>query len=231
LKKIAIIPARGGSKRIPRKNIKEFLGKPIISYSIEAAIESDLFDEVMVSTDDVEIADVAKSFGANVPFFRSIESANDYATLADVVKEVLLDYKTKFSFEPEIFATILPTAPFLGKEILLQANSMFSNNNVDSVMSVGKYSSPILKSLGVNELGFLKKNFPEYITSRSQDLPNAFFDAGQFYFTLSETFEKEKRLSCGNCLPVILPNFCIQDIDTIEDWQEAELKYKIYFNA
>lgn len=230
MKKIAIIPARGGSKRIPRKNIKDFLGKPIIAYSIEAALESNLFDEVMVSTDDEEIAEVAKRYGANVPFMRSAKGADDFASLADVVEEVLYNYKSKLNYIPVFFATILATAPFLTKELLKEGFSKIDVGKIDSVMSVGKYANPIYRSLSIDESGNLLKNFPEYISYRSQDLPSAFYDAGQFYITRTDTFASEKRLSCGICQPVVLPNNCIQDIDTLEDWEEAEVKYKVYLN-
>jgi pseudaminic acid cytidylyltransferase len=230
LKKIAIIPARGGSKRIPRKNIKDFLGKPIIAYSIEAALECKLFDEVMVSTDDEEIAEISRHYGANVPFMRSAKGADDYATLADVLAEVLDNYKSKFNYQPEFFATILSTAPFLKKEILIEGFSKVANRQIDSIMSVGKYSTPIFRSLSIDNLGNLMKNFPEYTSCRSQDLPDAFYDAGQFYITRTESFKREMVLSCGICQPVLLPNNCIQDIDTLEDWEEAEVKYKVYFN-
>ena len=177
-KKLAIITARGGSKRIPRKNIKEFCGKPILCYSIEAAFQSEAFDEVMVSTDDTEIADIALKAGASVPFFRSAEMSGDYASTDDVIMEVLQEYqKNGLSFEA--FCCIYPTAPFLTGKRLKSAMDLL--DTADSVMPVVPFSYPPQRGLIVNEKGYVERQFPEYATARSQDLPKVFHDCGQFY--------------------------------------------------
>src|SRR5690554_4310922 len=159
MKRLAIIPARGGSKRIPRKNIKDFLGKPIIAYSIEAALDSELFDEVMVSTDDEEIAEIALNFGAKIPFLRSEESSNDDATLADVITEVLAKYRFLFNYQPSFFCTILSTAPFIKSSTLIDAYQIFSSTQADSLISASSFPSSIYKSFHLNKDGKIEFNF------------------------------------------------------------------------
>ena len=221
MKTLAIIPARGGSKRIPRKNIKEFLGKPIIAYSIEVALTSGLFDEVMVSTDDEEIAAIAKHYGAKVPFFRSIEKANDFATLADVIDEVKNQYlKREKSFDK--ICCILPTAPLLCVDHLKKGLEVLSNNHVDSVRPVARVSYPIQRAVTLSNDGKVNMFYPEYLYSRSQDLEPAFHDAGQFYWMNFET-----GLRGVNKYGFEIPGMYVQDIDTMEDWVMAELKYQI----
>jgi pseudaminic acid cytidylyltransferase len=224
MKNIAIIPARGGSKRILRKNIKDFLGKPIIAYSIEAAIDSGLFDEVMVSTDDKEIAETAIKFGANVPFFRNNTSADDFAGLEEVIVEVLSEYhslKTDFDF----FCCILPTAPFISTNRLKQALDLLIKNNFDSVFPVVKYSYPIQRALKI-ENEKMKMIWPENMEKRSQDLYPAYHDSGQFYWMNVNQFLIQKKLFAENAGAVIISENEAQDIDTFEDWEIAELKYK-----
>ncbi|MCW3807464.1 pseudaminic acid cytidylyltransferase [Plebeiibacterium marinum] len=224
-KSIAIIPARGGSKRIPRKNIKEFCGKPIIAYSIEAALQSNLFDIVMVSTDDEEIAEVAKSFGAQVPFFRSEDSANDYAPLAVVVEEVLQSF-AEIGETFDSFCCILPTAPFINADFLISAYDKLSKTDCTAVFPVAQFSYPIQRALHFDE-NRIKMIHPENMQARSQDLEDTFHDAGQFYFLKTDAFLKEKVLFTKNASSVILPELMVQDIDTEVDWQIAELKYKL----
>lgn len=223
---LAIIPARGGSKRIPRKNIKDFFGKPIIAYSINAAIESGLFDEVMVSTDDEEIAVVAKKYGAKIPFIRSLENANDFATLADVLLEVVKAYS-----ELEIYFSniccILPTAPLITTKRLKQAFSVFSTKEFDSVCPVVEFSYPIFRAFEFSEKDKLKMIWPEHLKTRSQDLKPAYHDAGSFYWIRTKALLKEETLLCSNGTMIVLPETEAQDIDTEIDWKLAEMKYKL----
>lgn len=225
MKKIAIIPARGGSKRIPRKNIKDFLGKPIIAYSIEAARRSGLFDEVMVSTDDEEIAEVSKHFGANVPFFRSAKASNDFATTSDVLTEVLEAYK-KDGKEFLLGCFIYPTAPLITKERLQESLNLLVTKNFDAVLPVLKFSYPIWRSLRI-EQGKALMNWPEHMNSRSQDLPPAFHDAGQFGWFNIATFLREKVVFTQNTGAIELSELEVQDIDNTTDWKLAELKYQV----
>lgn len=222
-KKIAIITARGGSKRIPKKNIKYFLGRPIIQYSIEAAINSNCFDEIMVSTDDDEIARIAASFGAKIPFKRSVETSNDHSTTAEVLIEVLNEYK-KIGQEFKYCCCIYPTAPFITKEKLNDAFNELINTGAETLVPVVKFGFPILRSFKINE-GLLKMNWPEYMNSRSQDLPIAFHDCGQFYFFEVESFLKHKKLFTEFSVPFEMPESEVQDIDNEEDWKVAEIKY------
>ncbi|MGB0861941.1 MAG: pseudaminic acid cytidylyltransferase [Saprospiraceae bacterium] len=227
MKKIAIIPARGGSKRIPRKNIKSFLGKPIIAYSIEAALSSNLFDEVMVSTEDEEIAVVARKYGAKVPFVRSEKNSDDFTGTGDVCFEVLNAYKTKgISFD--LACCIYATAPLIHKDRLSEALDLLVNNKAfDVTLPAGRFSSPILRSYKMDETGGIGMHFPQYEKSRSQDLPEAYFDAGQFYWFHTSNMESlaNKNIFGENKGAVILEDYEVQDIDEISDWDMAELKF------
>jgi pseudaminic acid cytidylyltransferase len=225
---LAIITARGGSKRIPRKNIKSFLGKPIIQYSIEAAKASKLFDEIMVSTEDMEIASMAEKLGANVPFLRTLETANDYATTAEVLSEVLEKYREMGKIY-ENACCIYPTAPFITPEKLQNAYQLLIDNNADSVIPVTNFSFPIWRSFKSDE-GKLSFNWPENALKRSQDLPLAYHDSGQFYFFNTETFSKTKSLITDNTFSLIIPESEVQDIDNEEDWKLAEMKYMLGIN-
>jgi pseudaminic acid cytidylyltransferase len=220
---LAIITARGGSKRIPRKNIKNFLGKPIIQYSIEAALQAGCFTEVMVSTDDREIADIALALGAKVPFIRSAETSNDFATTADVITEVLNEYNNR----GETFnycCCIYPTAPFVTAEKLKDAFDKLHTSGAESVVPVVRFGFPILRSFKI-EGGLVKINWPEYINSRSQDLPPAFHDCGQFYFLSVTPFLQNKKMFTSFTVPMEMPESEVQDIDNEEDWEVAEIKY------
>lgn len=224
MKNLAIIPARGGSKRIPRKNIKPFLGKPIIAYSIEAAIKSNIFDEVMVSTDDEEIAKIAKEYGAVVPFLRSSATANDIATTADVLEEVLNCYKERGKDFDNI-CCIYSTAPFITPEHLQECSKLLVEG-IDTAATVVEYSYPIQRSL-VNRDGKITMAWPEYKQSRSQDLEPHFHDAGQFYFLKVKPFLKTKAIWSDNMKGLVLSELEVQDLDTMTDWKLAEMKYRL----
>ena len=222
---VAIITARGGSKRIPRKNIKEFLGRPIIEYSIKAAIDSEIFDEVMVSTDDEEIANIAKQAGANVPFMRSADTANDYATTTDVIGEVLKQYQ-EVGVEFEYACCIYPTAPFVTAKCLKEAMTILSEKNADSVIPVVRFGFPPQRGLVINE-DKLSFKWPEYTFSRSQDLEPFYHDAGQFYCLNVKSFEEQKSLFMKNTCSYVRDEMEVQDIDNMSDWKLAELKYRM----
>jgi len=222
---IAIIPARGGSKRIPGKNIREFLGKPIIAYSIEAAIGSGLFDEVMVSTDSVEIAGIAKEYGASIPFMRSDKASDDHATTADVIMEVIGDYKASGKTF-EWLCCIYPTAPFVTSEKLCAAFDHILERNVDALIQVVPFSHPPLRGLVIED-SCLKSKWPENVNVRSQDLDAIYHDSGQFYFVRTEAFIKERKLLCERTVPFIISELEVQDIDNEVDWKLAEVKYQL----
>ena len=225
MKALAIITARGGSKRIPRKNIKPFLGQPIIVYSIRAAIESGVFEEVMVSTDDAEIAEIAKASGAVVPFLRSADTANDFATTADVIAEVLEAYKQR-GREFDTICCIYPTAPFVSAEKLRTAMEALTEKEADSVIPVVRFSFPPQRGVVMQD-GFMQFKWPEYALARSQDLEPFYHDAGQFYCLQVQSFMEQKRLVMEKTVPIEMPELEVQDIDTEEDWQIAEVKYKV----
>ena len=225
MKTVAIITARGGSKRIPRKNVKEFLGKPILAYSIEAAVASGIFDRVMVSTDDEEIARVAKQYGAEVPFFRSEATSNDYATTNDVLLEVLSEYE-KRGENFEMACCIYPTAPFITETKLKAAVEQLKNSDADTLIPVVAFSYPPQRAMIVEE-GRLVFEYPEYLDSRSQDLVPHYHDVGQFYVFRTEAFKRNKKLMVGNILPLIISELEVQDIDHETDWAIAEMKYRL----
>lgn len=226
--KIAIITARGGSKRIPRKNIKLFLGKPIIQYSIEAALKSNIFDEVMVSTDDKEIAEIAVSLGAKVPFFRSNKNSDDYSTTFDVLEEVILDYK-KIGVNFQYLCCIYPTAPFVTSEKLVYAMEKLINENVDCVLPIVEYSYPIQRSLKIENERVIM-NWPENYFSRSQDFQSVFHDCGQYYCMKTESMLEQMKLFATNTSPVITSELEVQDIDNEIDWKIAQIKYLLITN-
>lgn len=225
---IAIITARGGSKRIPRKNIKEFCGKPILAYSIQAALDSMIFDEVMVSTDDQEIAEVAKKYGAIVPFFRSEKASDDYATTADVLREVLQDYKN-IGKTFDWMCCIYPTAPFVTAKKLKDSFSEVQEKKADALVPVVKFSYPPQRCF-IMKAGKLSYKWPEYMRSRSQDLEPFYHDAGQYYFVRTNVFEKELILIPKKTTPYFLDELEVQDIDNLDDWKIAELKYQVMKN-
>ena len=225
MKNLAIIPARGGSKRIPHKNIKEFLGKPIIAYSIDAALKSGLFDEVMVSTDDEQIAAIAKQYGASVPFMRSAETANDFATTRDVLNEVVSEYR-KRGQEFDAICCIYATAPLIAAEDIAEAYKTLSSSDFACVYPVVQFSYPIWRCLDVAEDGSMKRHWPEYENSRSQDLPKEYHDTGTFYWYKLQ----QGTLTSGKIGAIIVSEERVQDIDTETDWKLAEMKYKLLNN-
>lgn len=229
MKSLCIIPARGGSKRIPRKNIKPFMGKPIIAYSIEAALNCGVFDEVMVSTDDEEIADVARQYGASVPFLRSAETSNDYATTVDVLLEVVKKYK-ELGETFDVICCLYSTAPFVTSERLKEASSQISDT-VDACFTIVQYSYPIQRSLRINEHEYVEMKFPEHLKSRTQDLEKVYHDAGQFYFVKTDALIQEKTVWCKRTAPLVLSELEVQDLDTLTDWQLAEMKYQLLKKA
>ena len=225
-KALAIIPARGGSKRIPRKNIKPFNGKPIIAYSIEAAIASGCFDEVMVSTDDGEIADIAGGYGAVVPFVRSQSASDDNATLADVCREVLEQYKDDGA-DFDIFACLLPTAPFITAANIVKGRDLLISSKADSVVTVAPFGNPPQRALQIGEDGKLSMIWPENYEKRSQDLPAGYHDAGQFYWMRAEALILQMRFFAANSVALPLSPLMVQDIDNLDDWRLAEQKFKM----
>ena len=220
---IAIITARGGSKRIPRKNVKLFCGKPIITYSIEAALQSGLFEEVMVSTEDEEIARIAREAGAQVPFMRSSESAGDYASTDDVLLEVLTAYEER-GREFDSFCCLYPTAPFVTAEKLKTAMGLLEK--ADSVMPVVPFSFPPQRCMVLNEEGELRMKWPEHAKTRSQDLEPYYHDCGQFYCCKTAPFLEYKTTDLPHMVPMIMSELEVQDIDNPDDWEIAELKYQ-----
>jgi N-acylneuraminate cytidylyltransferase len=220
---ICIITARGGSKRIPKKNIKDFLGKPIMAYSIEAALKSALFEEVMVSTDSEEIAQVAVQYGASVPFMRSEATSNDYAGTADVLREVIAEYK-KLGKTFDLTCCIYPTAPFVTDIKLKAALKAMEENNADSLTPVVPFSYPPQRAFVVRG-GSLEYQYPEYKSARSQDLEPIYHDCGQFYFYKTDVL-MGTSVGTGKRLPLIMPEEEVQDIDNFSDWNLAEIKYK-----
>ena len=224
MKTVAIIPARGGSKRIPGKNIRPFLGKPVIAYSIEAALKSNLFDEVMVSTDSEEIAAIAKDLGAKVPFMRSAKNADDHATTADVLLEVLQEYEQRDKVYTYA-CCMYPTAPLITINRLSEVYAILVKDGLDSAFPVVVYDHPIQRALEVINRR-ARMISPEYLHTRTQDLPPAYHDAGQFYWMNVKSFLTQRRLFMEHNGAVIISRNEAQDIDTEADWELAELKYQ-----
>lgn len=222
---IAVITARGGSKRIKGKNIRSFCGKPIICYSIEAALESGIFEEVMVSTDSKEIAEIAGAAGAKIPFMRSEATSGDHATTADVLKEVLDAYEKQGKSFSEL-CCIYPTAPFVTSQKLKEAYELLMSSDADGVMPVVRFSFPPQRANVIRE-GRLVYQYPEFRTARSQDLEPVYHDCGQFYFykVTGTDFNVETYV------PLIVPETEVQDIDNEEDWVIAEMKYRNMLGA
>lgn len=221
---VCIITARGGSKRIPRKNVRDFCGKPMLAYSVETAVTSGIFDVVMVSTDDDEIADVAREYGAEVPFMRSEATSNDFATTADVLCEVLSEYDkrgTKF----DTMCCLYPTAPFVQVSELKEASGMIEAG-ASSVIPVTSFDFPPLRGFRVAEDGSLEYAFPEYAQTRSQELPEMVHDCGRFYFAKVASFLESGSFITDKTKSLRIPSRLVQDIDTPEDWEMAEQKYR-----
>jgi len=223
---IAVIPARGGSKRIPHKNIKKFLGKPIIAYSIETAKNSGIFDRIIVSTDSEMIADVSRKYGAEVPFTRPKKLADDYTGTNAVIKHTI-QWCLRNNLQPEYVCGIYATAPFLKKEYLEEGLRRLKESDNSFAFSVTPFPSPIFRALKINGAGQLEMFWPEYLTARSQDIPKSYLDAGQFYWGRAEAFLEDVVLFSPASIPVKIPSYLVQDIDTVEDWKRAELMFKV----
>lgn len=223
---VAIIPARGGSKRIPKKNIKIFGGKPIIAYSIQVAKETNLFNKIILSTDSEEIAEIGMSYGAVVPFIRPSELSDDITSTSEVLIHAL-NWLCEHDKSYPYFCCIYATSPFLKKDYLIKGFDILKKNKVTSVFSVTSFSYPIFRALKINSDNRLEMFWPEHLHSRSNDLPNAYHDAGQFYWGKAEAFKKQKPLFSECATPYELPGYRVQDIDTLDDWTRAELMYQI----
>lgn len=218
---VAIIPARGGSKRIPGKNIKLFCGKPMIVYSVEAARESGLFDRIIVSTDSTEIASVARECGAEVPFMRPPELSDDKASTDQVLQHVLKRLM-EAGERVEQLCCIYATAPFIRAEYLREGQGLLRQRKATACFSVTTFPFPIFRSLKITDNGMLEMFWPEHRTTRSQELPEAYHDAGQFYWLDAAKYLEEGRLYSREAVPVVIPRYLVQDIDTMEDWETAE---------
>lgn len=223
--KLAVIPARGGSKRIPRKNVKEFGGKPMLAWSIDAALNSGCFDEVTVSTDDPEIADVARAFGASVPFMRPSTLSDDHTGTIPVVRHAVQWFLDNGAVAEKV-CCLYATAPFVRAEDLRRGLNVLEATNGDYAFSVTSYAFPIQRALRVTEAGRVEMFNPEHFTTRSQDLEEAFHDAGQFYWGTSQAWLEARMIFTPASAPVMLPRHRVQDIDTMEDWERAEWLFK-----
>lgn len=224
---LAVIPARGGSKRIPRKNIKMFHGQPMIAWSIQAAIDSGCFDEVWVSTDDEEIAAIAQAYGAKVPFLRPVHLSDDFATTADVMSHAVEEFGKINHTLPDYICCLYATAPFVTKADLVQGLEKIKNNsNLNYVFSATTYPFPIQRAIKLNAHDTVEMFSPQYFNSRSQDLEEAWHDAGQFYWGTAEAWLNKAMIFASQSSVVELPRFRVQDIDTQEDWDRAEWLFK-----
>jgi len=222
--KIAIIPARGGSKRIPQKNIKLFCGKPIIAYSIEAALASGCFERVIVSTDNQEIADIALQYGAEVPFFRPACIADDYATTIEVIQHAIITLALEDS---ALICCLYATAPFVTPRSLVKGLEMLTAEGLDYCFSATEFTFPIQRAFRLNQTGRVEMFQPEYFNTRSQDLESAYHDAGQFYWGTYGAFSAGKPIFSSNAKPLILNASQVQDIDTNDDWNKAVFLYEL----
>lgn len=223
--KLAIIPARGGSKRIPRKNIKPFCGKPMIAWSIEAALQSGCFDRIIVSTDDAEIAAVARQHGAEVPFMRPAELSDDHTGTIPVIRHAI-EWCNQQGQRVELACCLYATAPFVRAEDLLRGLATLQDNDCEYAFSVTSYAFPIQRAVRINADGRVEMFNPEHFNTRSQDLEEAFHDAGQFYWGRSDAWLEGKQIFTPDSLAVMLPRHRVQDIDTPEDWERAEWLFR-----
>jgi pseudaminic acid cytidylyltransferase len=224
--RLCVIPARGGSKRIPRKNIKEFNGQPIIAYSIKVAIASKCFDKVIVSTDDTEISEVAKSFGAEVPFLRPKELSDDYAGTIPVIKHAI-EWFDNHAQPPSEVCCIYATAPFVQVDAIRNAYKQMRHENADYCFSLTSFAFPIQRAFKLTPEKRINMFYPDLFEKRSQDLDEAYHDAGQFYWGKAEAFKLQQPFFSSAASPYILPRHLVQDIDTKEDWKRAELMFQV----
>lgn len=225
--KLAVIPARGGSKRIPRKNIKMFCGKPMIAWSIEAALQSGCFDKVIVSTDDEEIAEVARQYGASVPFMRPAELSDDYTGTIPVIQQAIEWCKAN-GFDARQVCCLYATAPFVSPEDLRRGLNTLEQSGSQYAFSVTSYAFPIQRAIRLTGTGRVEMFNPEYFNTRSQDLEESYHDAGQFYWGLASAWLEGKMIFSPESSAVLLPRHRVQDIDTPEDWVRAEWLYKAF---
>ena len=228
--RIAIIPARGGSKRIPGKNIRSFLGKPILAYSIETALASGLFSEVMVSTDDSKIAEIAEQYGATIPFLRSRRNADDFATTTDVLLEVLEEYHQR-ARHFDVLCCIYPTAVSINTIKLGDSLEQMESANADSTLPIVQFGYPVQRGLRVDKKNRIRYVAPENRYKRSQDLEDIYHDAGQFYWLHTKAFMMEKDLILKNNVPFRVSELEVQDIDREVDWTLAEIKYTLMIDV
>lgn len=224
---LCVIPARGGSKRIPRKNIREFCGKPMIAWSIEAATASECFDTIIVSTDDDEIATIAERYGAEVPFIRPADLADDHTGTTEVIKHAIKELGNN-GMKPSSVTCLYATAPFVLSIDLRTSLSLLFKENVDYVFSVTSFPFPIQRAIRVTETNRVQMFTPEHLYTRSQDLEEAWHDAGQFYCGMSSSWLLEKPIFSEYSIPYKLPRYQVQDIDTMEDWKRAEMMFKTW---
>lgn len=222
--RLAVIPARGGSKRIPRKNIRNFCGKPMIAWSIEAALQSACFDRVIVSTDDEEIAETSRRYGAEVPFTRPEALSGDQAGTVPVIAHAI-NWQSQTGTAPEAVCCLYATAPFVRPSDLVQGLHVLHTVGCDYAFSVTSYAFPIQRALRIGADGLTRMHYPEHAHTRSQDLEEMWHDAGQFYWGRADAWLAGKPVLSGNSAPVILPRYLVQDIDTPEDWVRAELMF------
>lgn len=223
-KAVAIIPARGGSKRIPKKNIKDFFGKPLIAYSIEAALKSNLFEKVIVSTDDEEIATTAIKYGAVVPFLRPKELSDDFTGTGAVVEHTI-NFLKEQGENYDFICTIYATAPFLQERYLVEGFEKLKDSNARNAFSCTSMPFPIQRTFKITQDERCEMFWKENFSKRSQDLEEAYQDAGQFYWTNLNV--KSTDIIFGkDSIPIILPRYLVQDIDTLEDWIRAEYMYE-----
>ena len=224
--RLCVIPARGGSKRIPRKNIKEFIGKPIIAYSIKAAIDSKCFDKVIVSTDDLEIAKIAKTLGADIPFMRPEELSNDFAGISSVSKHAIEWFEKNKQVVNEV-CCLFATAPFIQVNTIIKAYEQMKREKAECCFTATSFEFPIQRAIKISENNRVIMINPESYEARSQDLDKAYHDAGQLYWAKAEFFKKNKTIFSIDSTPYILPRNLVQDIDNSDDWQRAELMYEV----
>lgn len=223
---IAIIPARGGSKRIPRKNIKKFHGKPLIAYSIELALSANLFDRIVVSTEDEEIAEIAKQYGAETPFMRPKNLADDFTGI-EAVRDHAVQYFREIGECYDYSCMIFATAPLLRKRYLLEGFDKIKNSTAFNAFGVATFPFPVQRTFKKNKNGRCQMFTPEFYMTRSQDLEEAYQDAGQFYWTNWKNKPQEGFMFSNDSIPIVIPRHLVQDIDTPEDWKYAELMFEV----
>jgi pseudaminic acid cytidylyltransferase len=224
--RLCVIPARGGSKRIPRKNIKEFCGKPMIAWSIGSAIKSECFDRIIVSTDDEEIASVAKRYGAEVPFMRPAQLADDYTGTTAVIAHAI-EWQNSHGEAADKVCCLYATAPFVQVTDLQKGFNVLESSGAEYAFSVTSYAFPIQRAIRITQNQRVKMFQPEYFNTRSQDLEEAWHDAGQFYWGRAAAWLGNKQIFSSDAVPILLPRHRVQDIDTPEDWERAELMFKL----